>query len=112
MKARRYCPLTFAEEIEKAVRYIKVNQFKSGFTEILYPERGGDIEVLIEPDEEDTNIFHILFSFITLPTRQIIIKEYKRITYNELRRLAAEYDKVKEDVDKELKSRHFLRAVR
>ena len=67
MQLRSFYPVTFAEEIEKATRFIKVKQFQAGFPEISNPERGGEIEVSIEPDEKDDNVFHIMFKYVTLP---------------------------------------------
>lgn len=105
MASHKFCPLTFAEEIDKAVRFIKVRQFHAGFTEINQPHLGGAIEVTIEPEEGDENVFHIMFKFIAIPSDQIIIQELKTITYHELRMLAAQYDLEKDDIDNELASR-------
>lgn len=92
-------------EIDKAVRFIKVKQFHSGFTEIFSPEKGGDIEVSIEQDKDKHDHFHVNFRFLTIPGRTTLFSEQKTINYNELQRLANEYEKHKDDIEEELNYR-------
>lgn len=99
---RQFFPFTFEKEIEKAIKFIKVEQFHAGFPEIPRPYYGGEIEVLIVQDEVDKNNFHVKFSFVTMPGRQPIIQEHKVIPYAELHRLATNYDQNKERIDEEL----------
>lgn len=105
MAFRKFYPFSFAEEIEKAIRFIKVMQFQAGFPEITRPHLGGEIEVSIEPDDNDGNIFHIMFRFLAIPGDQIILQEYRQVTYQELRHFASEYDKNKDKIDLELSIR-------
>lgn len=99
MPISKFYPLTAAEEIDKAIKFIKARQFHAGFPEITRPHLGGKIDVTIECDPEDENVFHIKFRFITIPGHQTILQEYKRATYHEVRRYASEYDKDKENID-------------
>lgn len=93
------------QTINKAVNFIKVMQFHSGFPEIASPERGGDIEVTIHQDKKKPGQFHINFAFVTLPSRTTLLRKEKIINYAELKRLANEYDKHKDQIDEELRHR-------
>lgn len=93
------------EEIKKAISFIKVDQFHSGFPEIADPERGGNIEVVIERDSVNKELFHVMFSFLSTPGNSPIYQQKREISHSELRRLANEYDKNKERIDAELERR-------
>jgi hypothetical protein len=94
--------------IEKAISFIKVKQFQSGFTEVSYPEQGGDIDVTIEQEGNNPDLFRINFTFMSIPERVPILREQKVVPYSEIKRLAQEYDNNKLQIDDELKNREQL----
>lgn len=102
MKLGTFYPPGLRENIEKAVRFIKADQFHAGFTEISHPEKGGTIEVLIKPNENDNTLFHVVFRYLTTPGHQTILTQEKDISYSELMRLSSEYDKNKDRIDTQL----------
>jgi hypothetical protein len=108
MKSRLFYPITIAEEIEKAKRYIATNQFKAGFREIVNPGLGGLLEVKIEADEKQPDNFLVSMKYVSLPDRKPIISEERSISYSELRRMATAYDQDKTAIDEELASREAL----
>lgn len=111
MPFRKFYPLTAAEEIEKAILFIKARQYHAGFLEIPNPHFGGEIEVSIEADPNDPNVFHVIFKFMAIPSNQPIIQVAKEINYQELRTLAWQYDQDKEKIDGELSDQVKNRPV-
>jgi hypothetical protein len=97
------------EEIKKAIRFIKVKQFHAGFTEISSPEQGGAVEVTIQRNKEDEDKFLVNFKFVTIPGHTIVFHEERLIDHQELTHLAQEYDKNKEQIERELSYRANFR---
>ncbi|MBA2655122.1 MAG: hypothetical protein H0U71_08680 [Gammaproteobacteria bacterium] len=93
------------EQIAKAVNLIKVMHYDSSFPEIAFPDQGGYVEVAIEQDENNPEVFHVQFCFITLPKRDLLFQQQKDITYFELKNFVREYDNNKEEIDQELQAR-------
>lgn len=102
MKLTTFYPVQLNDDIQKAVRFIKADQFHAGFTEISHPEKGGEIEVSIRQNEKDTTLFHVVFRYVTEPGRQTILTQEKDISYKELMRFASLYDKNKDRIDSQL----------
>lgn len=97
--------LLLKQYIEKAIRFIKVKQFNSGFPEIFSPEQGGEIAVVIQQDAKSPDLFNVDFSYMTIPGHDVIFRDTRLIDYTELKRLAMGYDQNKEQIDQELSYR-------
>lgn len=93
------------EYIAKAIKFIKVKQFHSGFLEISSPEQGGEIEVNIKQNASNPHLFCVTFSFTTMPDRKILLRQERTININELKKYASLYDADQFHIDEELAQR-------
>lgn len=113
MQPPKFFRHTLTEEIGKAARFIKTNQFLSGFPEIFAPERGGEIEVAIvrKFDAQRSNMYEVTLRYRATPGNQTIFQQSKLMSASELTRLAKLYDKDQNRVEQELKAREKMQKL-
>lgn len=91
-------------EIEKAIKFIKIDQFHTGFP--TYTAEG-IIEVSIHQDESNRNLFRIDFE-LQNQDGYTILKKTTNASYEDIQNYAQAYDRNKEKIENTLRQREEM----